>query len=136
MWVLRAHGTVRYSLFYPELRTQTVLPQFVSLRLVVVEITRPHHMLADVLYLWVSCVRIRTRLIEKMCSPRPAPPHLTPILYPAHFLRSAACVRSSSAAASQLLARLLLLPNVGAVCGSLLFSHFEPKWAIARKPLF
>lgn len=115
--------------FLPQVKKQTILPQSVNLRPLVVEITRLCHMLTDVVYLWVSCVRIRTWL---MCS-TPTP---TPILYFTRYLHSVACVRSSSATASQLLARLLLLPNVGAVRGWLLFSHFEPKWAIARKPLF
>lgn len=80
----------------PKVKKQTVLPQSVSLRLVVVEITRLRHMLTDVVYLWVSCVRIRTWLIGKMCSP-PHALHLTPILYPTHDLHSVACCSVSTA---------------------------------------
>lgn len=53
-------------LFLPQVKKQTILSQSLSLRLVVVEVTRRRHMLTDVVYLWVSCVRIRTWLIEKM----------------------------------------------------------------------
>lgn len=82
----------------PQVKKQTVLPQSVSLRLVVVEITRLRHMLTDVVYLWVSCVCIRTWLIGKMCSPPPHTAlHLTPILYPAHDLHSVACCSVSTA---------------------------------------